>query len=331
MKFRLDVFVEEWPLAQPFHITGHIFTASRLVVAQVSDGTHVGRGEAAGIYYHGDTPERLAGEIEAVRPRIEAGLACGDLAGLLPPGGARNALDCALWDLQAQQTGRPVWDLAGLAAPRKLLTTCTLSADEPAAMAKAALAYRGARAIKLKLTGDGTDGARVLAVRAACPGVFLAVDANQGFTRETLDALWPALLDCGVALVEQPFSVGQEHLLDGYDRPIPIAADESVQALPDISALPGRFDVVNIKLDKSGGLTEGLHMARRAKELGLRVMVGNMVGTSLAMAPAFVLGQLCEIVDLDGPLFLASDRSPGVTYEDGMVSIPEPFWGNVSV
>jgi L-alanine-DL-glutamate epimerase-like enolase superfamily enzyme len=331
MTLRLDVTVEEWPLKQPFQITGHVFTASRLVVAQLSDGTHTGRGEAAGVYYHGDTPARLAAAITAVRPQIEAGMTRETLATLLPPGGARNALDCALWDLEAQQTGRPVWDLAGLTAPRKLLTTCTVSAGAPAAMAEAALAYRGARAIKLKLLGDGGDEARVRAVRAACPDVYLAVDANQGFTRETLDVLWPALLACRVELVEQPFAVGAEHLLDGYDRPIPIAADETVQSLGNLAELQGRFDVVNLKLDKSGGLTEGLKMARQAKDLGLRVMVGNMTGTSLAMAPAFVLGQLCDIVDLDGPLFLADDRKPGVSYEDGFVSINQAFWGGISV
>ena len=331
MRLRLHVSLEEWPLKQPFHITGHVFTASRLVVAQVSDGTYTGRGEAAGVYYRGDTPERLAELIDGVRPQMEAGVTREALAGLLPPGGARNALDCALWDLEAQQTGRPVWELAGLPAPRTLLTTFTVGAGEPPVMAAAALAYAGARAIKLKLLGDGQDGARVQAVRYACPDAMLLVDANQGFTRGTLDALWPLLLACRVELVEQPFAVGSESLLDGYDRPIPIAADESAQALSDVAGLKGRFDVANIKLDKSGGLTEGLQMARRAKELGLGVMVGNMVGTSLAMAPAFVLGQLCDVVDLDGPVFLAHDRIPPVAYRDGMIAVPAAFWGGVSV
>ncbi len=330
MTLRLSVSVEEWALKQPFQITGHVFTASRLVVATLSDGTHTGRGEAAGVYYHGDTPDRLAAAIEAVRSKVEAGATREELAALLPPGGARNALDCALWDLESQAAGRPVWELAGLPPPARLLTTFTVGAGEPAAMAEAAVAYPGARAIKLKLLGDGRDDARVRAVRAACPDVFLAVDANQGFTRDTLDALWPALLDCRVELVEQPFAVGQEHLLDNYARPIPIAADETVQALPDVAGLAGRFDVVNIKLDKSGGLTEGLAMARQAADHGLRVMVGNMTGTSLAMAPAFVLGQLCDVVDLDGPVFLAEDRVSGVRYEDGLVGIPEAFWGGVS-
>ena len=327
----LEVAIERWPLSSPFHITGHVFTHSDIVVAKVSDGAFTGRGEAAGVYYHGDTPAGLAAALEAVRPEVEAGITREALQRLLPPGGARNALDCALWDLEAQRTGRPAWEIAGLDRPRPLLTTCTVSAGEPDAMARSALAYVGARAIKLKLLGDGRDALRVSAVRAATPEVFLAVDANQGFTRQTLDALWPTLLDCKVALVEQPFPIGSEALLDGMDRPIPIAADESAQTLADVDGLAGRFDVVNIKLDKSGGLTEGLLMAHRAKTLGLQVMVGNMTGTSLAMAPGFVLGQLCDVVDLDGPLFLSQDRRPGVAYADGRITIPEAFWGGVEV
>ena len=329
-RLKLEVSVEDWPLRWPFHIIGHVFTSSQIVVARVSDGMHTGCGEAAGVYYHGDTPAGLAAALESIRPQVEAGLTREGLAELLPPGGARNALDCALWDLEAQQTGQPVWALAGLGPPKPLLTTCTVGADEPEAMAEKALGYEGARAIKLKLLGDGRDGERVSAVRAVCPEVFLAVDANQGFTPDSLDALWPTLLACKVELVEQPFRIGQEALLDGRDRPIPIAADESVQSLADVDGLKGRFDVVNIKLDKSGGLTEGLRMARRAKDLGLKVMVGNMTGTSLAMAPAFVLGQLCDVVDLDGPMFLSEDRSPGVVYTDGRISIPKAFWGGVA-
>jgi L-alanine-DL-glutamate epimerase-like enolase superfamily enzyme len=329
MTRKLTVSAEDWPLRQSFQITGHVFHSCSMVVVHLTDGTCTGRGEATGIYYQGDTPARLAATIESVRPQIEAGLTRAALAELLPPGGARNALDCALWDLESQQTGRPVWALAGLPPPRTLLTTCTVGAGEPAAMAAAALAYQGARAIKLKLLGDGGDEARVQAVRDACPTVRLVVDANQGFTRQSLDALWPALLGCRVELVEQPFPAGDEHLLDDYERRIPIAADESAQALASLAALKGRFDVVNIKLDKCGGLTEALQMAHEAKALGLQVMVGNMTGTSLGMAPAFILGQLCDIVDLDGPLFLAEDRGVGLVYEDGMVTIPESFWGGV--
>jgi L-alanine-DL-glutamate epimerase-like enolase superfamily enzyme len=197
-------------------------------------------------------------------------------------------------------------------------------------MAATALAYRDARAIKLKLTGEPIDADRVRAVRSARPDVWLGVDGNQGFTRPALEKLLPVLVDTKVALIEQPLPIGQEALLDGLRSPIPLAADETVQSLADVASLLGRFQVMNIKLDKCGGLTEGLAMARTARELGLDVMVGNMLGTSLAMAPAFVLGQLCKVVDLDGPLFLAADRAAAVGYKGGYINCPPGLWGRVA-
>jgi L-Ala-D/L-Glu epimerase len=250
----------------------------------------------------------------------------------LPAGGARNAVDCALWELEARRDGVPVWQLAGLPEPKPLLTTFTLGAEEPAVMAEAARAYREARAIKLKLTGDlDLDSARVRAVRAARPECWIGVDANQGFAVGELEALIAALVDCRVALLEQPLARGREADLDGFDSPIPIAADESALTLADVDALVGRFDVVNIKLDKCGGLTEAIAIARRARLLGLEVMVGNMVGTSLAMAPSFLLGQLCDVVDLDGPTFLAADRVPGIRYVDSRIECPPEVWGQVAI
>jgi L-alanine-DL-glutamate epimerase-like enolase superfamily enzyme len=327
----LAVRIETWPLKQPFRITGHLFEATPVVVVSLSDGTHTGHGEAAGVYYLNDTPQRAAAALQAVRAQIEAGISRDELSRLLPPGAARNAVDCALWDLQSQQSGQPVWAMAGLPRPGALVTAFTVGADAPDAMAVCARGYEHARAIKLKLMGDGRDAARTRAVRAARPDVALSVDANQGFSPQTLQALWPCLLECGVVLVEQPYAVGQEALLDGQARPIPVAADESAQCMADLDALVGRFDVVNIKLDKTGGLTEGLAMARRARALGLGVMVGNMMGTSLSMAPSFLLGQICDFVDLDGPVFLAHDRRPGVEYEHGLVSIRHAFWGGASI
>ena len=332
-RLRLTITLEHWQLKRPFHITGHIFTTTPVIVVEVSNGIHTGRGEAAGVYYRDDLPVQAAATLETLRSRIESGIDRGRLAALLPPGCARNALDCALWDLEAQMTGRPVWDIAGLPAPKKLLTTFTLGAESPEQMAAGARDYvrvEGDRALKLKLMGDSLDAARVEAVRAVSPDAILAVDANQGFTPPSLKALWPVLMGCGVTLVEQPYPVGREAWLDTHARPIPIAADETVQSLADIETLQGRFDIVNIKLDKCGGLSEALAMAKRARALGLGVMVGNMTGTSLAMAPAFVLGQLCDVVDLDGPVFLAADRTIGVRYRDGMVDIPAPFWGGVT-
>jgi L-alanine-DL-glutamate epimerase-like enolase superfamily enzyme len=266
--------------------------------------------------------------IEGARGAIEAGIDRTALQELLPPGGARNAIDCALWELDASRLRMPVWKLAGLPPPKALLTTFTLGAEQPQKMAEGAKKYSQARALKLKLTGDlQVDIARVDAVRAARPGVWLGVDANQGYGIDALDSLIGPLVGADVSLLEQPLKRGREADLQDFKSPIPIAADESALSLIDIPGLVGRFSVVNIKLDKCGGLTEGLAMAHEAHRLGLRVMVGNMVGTSLAMAPAFVLGQLCDVVDLDGPTFLVRDRTPGMTYTNGTAWSGDDVWG----
>ena len=327
----LRVSQEGLQLKEPFRITGHTFTHVTVVVARLQEEEATGEGEASGVYYLGDDAQRMSASIEAVREEIEAGADREALRRLLPPGGARNALDCALWDLEAKRSGRPVWALAGLECPRPLVTTFTIGADDPGTMAAKALAFAQAQALKLKLTGEADlDAERVRAVRKARPDVWLGVDANQGFVPDSLEALMPVLVSSRVKLVEQPFARGREADLEGFDCRIPVAADESVQGLSDIERLVGRFDVINIKLDKCGGLTEGLAMAAEARRLGLGVMVGNMVGSSLAMAPAFVLGQLCDIVDLDGPIFLARDRTPSAVYEDGRISYPDEGWGSAA-
>lgn len=328
MTVELELHNEPLPLSAPFRIAGHVFEAMPATVVTLRDGAHVGRGEAAGVYYNNDHPETMIATLEALRPRIEAGLDRETLRTLLPAGGARNALDCALWELESQRSGMPVWKLAGLHGVRSLLTTFTVGADEPAVMAERAAAYTQARALKLKLTGDsGLDSARVRAVRARCPEAWIGVDANQGYSGAALLPLLPALLEAKVSLLEQPCVRGQEHELDGIERLLPFAADESILDLAELEARHHRFDVINIKLDKCGGLTEGLLMARRARELDKQVMVGNMCGTSLAAAPAFVLGQFCDVVDLDGPIFLKQDRTPGVVYADGYIECPETVWG----
>ena len=324
----LGVALEKFPLKEPFHITGHTMTDADVVTVELEQDGYVGRGEASGVYYRkSDDVASIVRQIEAVRARIEAGIDRESLQHLLPTGGARNAVDCALWDLEAKRSGRSAWQMAGLDRPRPLLTTMTVGANTPDKMAADALAYVGAKAIKLKLTGQPVDADRVRAVRAARREVWLGVDANQGFTRSFLETLLPVLIEAKVELIEQPFKVGEEAQLDGLESPIPFAADESVQGLADVSPLVGRFNIVNIKLDKCGGLTEGLAMAREARKLGLGVMVGNMVGTSLAMAPSFLVGQLCNVVDLDGPVFLSRDRSPSVHYEQGLISCSELIWG----
>lgn len=319
--------IERWDYTYPFRISGYDWTVSELVYVQLENGGLRGRGECAGIYYKNDPPEHCLAEIERVRDELAAGATRADLQHLLPPGGARNALDCAFWDLEAKQRGIPVWKLAGLEPPRPVQTTYTIGADEPATMAERALAFSQATALKLKLTGEPADADRVRAVRSARPDVWLAVDANQGFTRRNLEQLLATLVDARVELIEQPFAVGSEADLDGLESPIPIAADESAQTAADLLSLVDRFDIVNIKLDKCGGLTAGLQMAREARALGLGVMVGNMMGTSIAMAPAFLVGQLCDVVDLDGPLLLRTDRQPSVTYEHGDIWSGEDVWG----
>lgn len=318
--------VERWPFKKPFSITGHTFSASDvLVVTAQADGL-TGWGETSGAYYKSERPTDMAAQIIEATASRDA-LERRDLASLLPGSGARNALDCALWDLEAKRTGKPVWELAGLGRPQPLRTTYTLGAEAPAQMAAAAREFADATHIKLKLTGDGADAARVLAVRVARPDAWLMVDANQGFTPDGFRGLLPSLVDARVSLIEQPFPVGSEAALDDLRCPIPIAADESVQGVRDIAPLIGRFQVINIKLDKCGGLTDALAMAEESRRLGFKVMVGNMMGTSLSLAPAYLVGQLCDFVDLDGPLFLASDRPAHATYSNGLVTCPTDSWG----
>lgn len=324
---QLRLTCERWPLRVPFRITSHTTVELEVIVATLSRGGLTGRGEAAGVDYHAETPESMLAQIEAVRPAIEAGVTRAQLVRLLPAGGARNAIDCALWELESLEARKPVWQLAGLARPRALVTTCTIGADGPAAMAARAREFPQATAIKLKLTGEAEDAARVQAVRAVRPDVWLGVDANQGCSLEHLRALLPALVEARVALIEQPFPIGREPTLGELRSPIPIAADESAQVAEDLAGLVGRFDTINIKLDKCGGLTEALRMSALAQQLGFDTMIGNMLGTSLAMAPGWLVGQACRVVDLDGPLLLASDRQAAARFEGGTIECDERVWG----
>lgn len=316
-------------LAQPFRISGYVFETADVVTVTLDDGTHRGRGEGAGVYYLGDDVPHMLAAIEGARDAIEAMPSREELRAILPPGGARNAIDAALWELEAARAGVSVAVLAGVGTPRPVRTTFTVSADTPEAMTAVARSYTQALAIKMKLTGElDLDIARVRAVRDARPEVWLGVDGNQGFEMNALDALVPALVDQGVSLLEQPLKRGREADLQGFHSPVPIAGDESILSLEDVAAAPGRFDVINIKLDKCGGLTEGLLMAAEARRLGLGVMVGTMVCTSLGTAPGFILGQVADLVDLDGPTFLAQDIGTPVTYRDGMLFAGPEVWGS---
>lgn len=330
-RLTFDVATETLRLAHPFRISGYVFESFDVVVVTLRDGHFQGRGEGGGVYFLGDDAPHMLAALDAARNAIESNPTRDDLRAIMPPGGARNAVDCALWDLEAARCGVTVWQLAGQPSPRPLRTTFTLGADDPDVMAEASRRCAQARAIKIKLTGElEVDLARVRAIRAARADVWLGVDGNQGFDVSQLDALVEGLLAERVSLLEQPVARGHEAELEGYRSPIPIAGDESVLSLADVAPAVGRFDVINIKLDKCGGLTEGLMMAAEARRLGLGVMVGNMVGTSLAMAPGFVLGQVCDIVDLDGPTFLAQDRDPGVDYANGNVWAGPAVWGTGS-
>lgn len=312
----------------PIRISGYIFESMPAVIVSVKHDGLVGRGEAAGVYYLGDDVSHIVSEIERVRDSIEQGADRAQLQSLLPAGGARNAIDCALWELESRRSGTPVWRLAASRQPRALITTFTLSADDPAQLVAKLQNFPPLKALKLKLDGDlEADIARIRTVRNLHPHTWLGVDANQGYAFPDLGHLIDALVRANVSLLEQPNRRGDEGILDGWDCPIPVAADESILDSADLETHCQRYDVINIKLDKCGGLTEALRMKDLARSMGKTLMVGNMGGTSLAAAPAFVLGQFCEIVDLDGPWFLADDQVASTLYANGEIMLPEQLWG----
>ena len=324
----LSVEPREMRFAAPFRISGYVFDAMPSIVATVATNGIEGRGEAAGVYYLQDDQAKMLAAVDEIRPAIEAGLGRQDLQVVLPPGGARNALDCALWELDSKLANIPVWSLAGLPGTRPLITTFTLPADDPSALESRIRDLAFAKAIKLKLVGDiAGDRARIELVRHMRPDAWLSVDANQGFSVDQLDELAAILVANSIAMVEQPVARGDEDALTHWHPGIPVAADESILDLAELRERGAQFDIVNIKLDKCGGLTEALSMVRLARTLGLQVMVGNMGGSTLAMAPGFVLGQLCDYVDLDGPYGLADDPLASSIYANGEIFVPESLWG----
>jgi L-alanine-DL-glutamate epimerase-like enolase superfamily enzyme len=323
----VNTAVERWPIAGVFAISRGAKTEAAVVVASVSDGQSQGRGECVPYARYGETVESVAAAIATMAPVFARGLTRAGLQQAMPPGAARNALDCALWDLDAKRSGTRAHALAGLPQPQPLVTAYTISLDTPAAMAAAAERVAARQLLKIKLGRDG-DAARIAAIRRAAPAATLIVDANEGWSSDTLAENLAACADAGVALIEQPLPAAQDAALFGFFSPVPICADESAHARPSLAALAGKYDAVNIKLDKTGGLTEALAMADEASQRGLKIMVGCMVGTSLAMAPAVLLAQRAQLVDLDGPLLLRRDRPHGLAYCDSLVHPPEPeLWG----
>ena len=323
----LALAAERWPIAGSFGISRGSKTEAVVVVAELSDGKARGRGECVPYARYGESIESVMTQIDAVRPQLEAGLDRSALQTAMPPGAARNALDCALWDLEAKRRGRPVHEVAGLPAPHALTTAYTISLAAPAVMAKAAEAAASRELLKVKLGAEG-DVARIAAVRVAAPNAVLIVDANEGWNESNLAANFAACADAGVVLVEQPLPERNDQALARMQRPIPVCADESVHDRSSLAALVGKYDAVNIKLDKAGGLTEALAVAAEAQRQNFTIMVGCMVATSLAMAPAILLAQQARFVDLDGPLLLSKDRADGLRYVDSLVYPPSPsLWG----
>jgi L-Ala-D/L-Glu epimerase len=327
MTVSLSVRIERWPMAGAFAISRGVKTEAVVVVAELRDGDHVGRGECVPYPRYGETVEGVASAIAALRPDIARGLDREALQHAMPPGAARNALDCALWDLAAKRSGRRAHELAGLPQPQPLATAYTISLATPEAMAAAAEKAAARTLLKIKLGGAG-DPARIAAVRRAAPRAQLIVDANEGWTAANLQDNLAACAQAGVALVEQPLPADRDAALAEFAHPIPVCADESAHATASLAALAGKYEAVNVKLDKTGGLTEALAMAHAAQDMGFALMVGCMVATSLAMAPAMLVAQRARIIDLDGPLLLAGDRPHGLRYEGSWVHPPSPaLWG----
>jgi len=318
---------ESWPIRGSFSISRGSKTTADVIVVELERDGKTGHGECVPYGRYGETLDEVEGALASLRADVEAGLDRTALAMRLPAGAARNALDCALWDLEAKISGVPAWKAAGLPEPQPTLTAFTISLDSPERMRTAAKDAMDRPLLKLKLDG-GPDLDRVRAVRDAAPKARLIVDANEGWAPAQIETLTPDLAQLGVELIEQPLPAGDDAALDRVRSAVPLCADESFHDLDDLAAMAGRYQFINIKLDKTGGLTEALHIVQEARKSGLEIMVGCMVGSSLAMAPAALLAGAARYVDLDGPLLLAGDRTPGMTYEGSILYPPPPaLWG----
>ncbi len=327
MKRRLLARREVFPIRGSFTISRGSRTEAEVVLVEIEEGGAVGRGECVPYPRYGESPAQTLEAIEGLRGLVEGGGTRDELQAALAAGAARNALDCALWDLEAKLAGEPAWRLAGLQEPKPVVTAYTISLGSPETMAEAAARAADRPLLKVKLGGEG-DIERVRAVKAAAPRARLVADANEAWSPATVLPYARALADLGVEMIEQPLPAGQDQILQGLARPLSFGADESCHTREGLEALRRAYDVVNIKLDKTGGLTEALAMAKQARALGFEIMLGCMVGTSLAMAPSMMLTGMARYVDLDGPLLLARDREPGLGYDGGLVHPPSrTFWG----
>jgi L-Ala-D/L-Glu epimerase len=323
----LLVRIESWPIAGSFTIARGAKTQAVVVVAEVSDGVHRGRGECVPYPRYNETPDATHAQLIAMTDALKRGIDVQTLQATMPAGAARNALDCALWDLRAKASGARVWDLLDRGAPKPLTTAYTISLGTPEAMAEATAKAAHRPLLKIKLGGEG-DEMRIRAVRKAAPTSELIVDANESWTDDNIARNLDACAAAGVTLVEQPLPAGRDLALAKLRRPIAVCADESVHDRASLPALRDRYDAINIKLDKTGGLTEALALADTASALGFDIMVGCMVATSLSMAPAIVVAQQARVIDLDGPLLLAKDRDGGLHYEGSLVHPPSAaLWG----
>jgi L-Ala-D/L-Glu epimerase len=319
-------FVEEtWPIAGKFVISRGAKTEARVVTVSLSKDGMTGNGEGVPYPRYNETAAASLNALENLKPLIEGGMTRQELASLAIPMSARNALDCAMWDLEAKSGNTSVSRLAGLPEPRSVVTAFTISLGDPGEMAAAASKAAHLPLLKLKLGGSG-DAARIRKVRAAVPRARLVIDANEAWQPNEITDLLKICAGEGVELVEQPLPAGQDELLKDIEHPVPICADESAHGSEGLASLVGKYDAVNIKLDKTGGLTPAIAMARAAQEMNLRIMIGCMVSTSLSMAPALLLAHLADWVDLDGPLILVRDRDKGLIYENGVI-MPGRVWG----
>jgi len=324
---RLTITRRAWPLAQPFAISRGSRTMAEVVVAEIFDGDSRGRGECVPYPRYGESVDSVVATLEKMRGAVASGLDREALQKAMPPGAARNALDAAFWDIEAKRAYRSVADLAGIGTLHPVVTAYTLSLDTPERMGAAAAEHRHRPLLKLRVTGDG-DLERVQAVRCNAPQSRLIVDANEGWTARHFAELSPALAQLGVELIEQPLPAGDDDALAELPHPIMVCADEACHTMEDLDRLAGKYDAINIKLDKAGGLTEALALAEAAAARGFKIMVGCMIGTSLAMAPAVLVAQQAAVVDLDAPLLLAQDRVPGLRYDGSTLYPPEPaLWG----